>query len=305
MPPLRRPKRYHALAVIGALLIGALGAPNVQSAAMPLQNTSGAPVTPPSTDPHWLGGTWAPASGSMGTKGLPKDLKPGLSPPTNSWDSLPMRESTETLLNLLITLSAQDRPLATPHLTCRPNGIAGLTTPKFPVVIVQSDDELFILMEEDRDVFRVYLNRNHPAHLKPSYDGDAVGHWDGNTLVVDTIGYNGLGMLDENWHPFSEKAHLIERFTKSKDGKSLDIDVMLEDPVYYTKPLHMRDRWNWAAGERQLEDDCAENAPDGSLSFEYTDPRFKPICTAGWDAQSSTNKVTCQAAPAAASPNHP
>lgn len=112
--------------------------------------------------------------------------------------------------------------------------------------------------------------------------------------MVDTRGYNGFGLLDEDWHPVSAKAHLIERFTKSSDGKSLEIDETLEDPVYYSKPLHMHDRWVWASGQRQLENDCSENPSDTSVTFVYTNPRFKPICTASWDDKSNTNKVSCQ-----------
>lgn len=284
----------HGSAVVLALLAAAaFAAPDSRAAGMPLQSITGAPVTPPSTDAHFLGGIWTSASGTMGTQDL-GESPDGHAPLPVSWDNpLPLRPATDMLANVLTALAAQGISYATPHLTCRPNGIAGITAPKFPITIVQSRRELLFLMEEDRDVYHVRFDRSHPAHPEPTYNGDSVAHWEGATLVIDTIGYTDYGMLDENWHPVSAKAHLVQRFTKSADGKTLDIDTVLDDPVYYTKPLHMHDRWLWSAGLRQLENDCAQSPPDTSVRFLYVNARLKPLCTASWDAKTSTNKITC------------
>jgi hypothetical protein len=65
--------------------------------------------------------------------------------------------------------------------------------------------------------------------------GDSIGRWEGSTLVVDTVGFNGYAELDARGQPTSAKLHTLERFTPSADG-SIDIDTTIEDPEYYTQP---------------------------------------------------------------------
>jgi len=75
-----------------------------------------------------------------------------------------------------------------------------------------------------------WLNREHPKNLDPTYEGDSTAHWEGNTLVVDTVGYNGRTMLTQNvGHRKSDAFHLVERFTRS-DYNHLEIDMTYYDP---------------------------------------------------------------------------
>jgi hypothetical protein len=71
----------------------------------------------------------------------------------------------------------------------------------------------------------VYLNEAvQPPHIFPSYNGHSIGHWEGEVLVVDTVGFNGRSSHRGNWLggiPRSDKAHVIERFSLSQDGKVL------------------------------------------------------------------------------------
>ena len=85
---------------------------------------------------------------------------------------------------------------ASAHLTCRPTGVQGITSPKEAVLVMQTPEELIFIAQEDREVRRIWLNSDHPKDLRPSYSGDAIGHWEGNTLVVDVVGFNGKVQLD-------------------------------------------------------------------------------------------------------------
>lgn len=86
----------------------------------------------------------------------------------------------------------------------------------------------------------VYLNQSkHEENLLPSYNGESIGHWEGNVLVVDTIGFNGRHSHRGNWLggvPRSEQAHLIERFSISDDGKVLTDEITTIDPVTLREP---------------------------------------------------------------------
>jgi hypothetical protein len=82
----------------------------------------------------------------------------------------------------------------------------------------------------------VYLNEKaHPESVFPSFNGHSIGHWEGETLVVDTIGFNGRGALPGGVLR-SAQAHIVERFSVSKDGKTLTDQITMEDPASLAKP---------------------------------------------------------------------
>ena len=89
-------------------------------------------------------------------------------------------------------------------------------------------------------VRRIRMNGSHPQTLEPGYVGDSVGRWEGSTLVVDTLGFNGYAELDARGQPTSPQLHTVERFTPSADGNSIDIEVTIEDPEYYTQPFTIK-----------------------------------------------------------------
>ena len=240
-----------------------------------------AQVSPPSTDPHVLEGTW---------KNVPL---PGATPFMIGLD-LPYKPETRDLVSRRLELMKKGTPIASAHLTCRPAGVAAALFPLFSVVVMQTPDKLIFISEEDRDLRRVFLNRSHLRSLKPTYTGDSVAHWENNTLVVDTIGYNGLGWIDEWGTPHSDKLHMVQRFTKSADGKTLDIATTFDDPVYYTKPFTVMRRWQWNSGARQLENDCAENPrSDAVEGMIFETERFRPICVQSSDNGKLNPTVTC------------
>lgn len=254
---------------------------------LPLQELKGGPVVPPSTDPRNFEGVWTPAQGLFGT----------YAPQTAT---LPRTPQTQGRVQRYLEMSASGQHVATPHLTCRPTGVQGMTFLKFPVVVVQTPRKIFFLMQEDRDVYQVFLDRGHPADLKPSYNGDAVGRWEGNTLVVDIVGYNGWGFINEDaWDPSSEQMHLVQRFTKSADGRELAIETTLTDPELYSQPFKLHQRWRWASGTQQVEYDCSEYPPDTTVSLLYENEIFRPVCTTVV-SETADEKIVCEKTPSPA-----
>ncbi len=110
----------------------------------------------------------------------------------------------------------------------------------YPLEFIQSPDQLTIIYEVDNETRRIYLNGRHqPKGMRlPSRDGYSEGHWEGNTLVVETSSLTDG--QDQSMHPHSDKATIEERFTpdKTADGKKLiRYEATMTDPVYYTKPI--------------------------------------------------------------------
>jgi hypothetical protein len=91
-------------------------------------------------------------------------------------------------------------------------------------------------------VRRIYLDVPHPESPKPSWNGESVGHYEGNTLVVDTIGLNDKTSVDNFCTPHSEKLHVIERYRLADGGKFLDTEILKDDPEVFLKPLHVTKR---------------------------------------------------------------
>jgi hypothetical protein len=123
-----------------------------------------------------------------------------------------------------------------PVYECLPPGIPRLYLHFLPMEIIQVPGRVLELFEFDDTMRQIWLNRTkHPADLKPTYLGDSIGHWEGNTLVVDTVGFNAKSWVDRIGHPHSEKMHLVERIRRT-GPKTLLVDLTITDPVAYTKP---------------------------------------------------------------------
>ncbi len=105
----------------------------------------------------------------------------------------------------------------------------------FPQQIIQTPQQIVILYEY-MNVFRVIpLTANHHADLVPTYLGDSVGHWEGDTLVVDVIGFNDKTWLTGTGTFHSDALHITERYTRV-DKDQINYDVTIEDPNVLTRP---------------------------------------------------------------------
>jgi hypothetical protein len=142
---------------------------------------------------------------------------------------------------------------------CFPPGMPYIYLQLFPMEIVQTPKEVIELFEYDHMVRHIFVDgRSHPADVTPSYNGHSIGHWEGNTLVVDTIGLNGKMWLDRIGHPDSDQMHITEHIHRA-DDKTLQIDFIFDDPKSYAKPWTAQMKFllhpNWDI----IEDICEDN----------------------------------------------
>ena len=143
---------------------------------------------------------------------------------------------------------------------CFPPGVPRVYIHPFPFQIVQTANEVVMLFEVDSLRREIYTDgKPRDPELVPLWMGNAIGHWEGDTLVVDTANFNDRTWLDRIGHPHSDKLHVIERFRRLDHDHLVD-DMTIEDPVAYTKPwtTHMEFKLRpWKLTEQFCED--AEN----------------------------------------------
>jgi hypothetical protein len=134
--------------------------------------------------------------------------------------------------------------------------------------ILQTPKEVNIIRAADSQVRRVYMDVPHSANPKPSWYGESVGHYEGDTLVIDTIGQNTKTFVDAYRTPHSEKLHVVERWRMIDDRKVLETTFTVEDPETYYEPWTAVRRYR-RADMRFGEDICAEN---NQQLFDYNIP---------------------------------
>jgi len=146
----------------------------------------------------------------------------------------------------------------TARSSCRPAGI-----PDFmmfvinPVYFIQSPKEVLMIYAGDQQLRRVYLDVPHTANPKPSYYGESVGHYEGDTLVVDTIGYNEGFWMDRRGSPTTEKLHTLEKFTRT-NSLAIHYETMVDDPGAYTKSWTNAFDLRWENGTELFEYVCQQ-----------------------------------------------
>ena len=123
------------------------------------------------------------------------------------------------------------------RLSALPPGVPRMMYTPYPTEIFQMPDRILFIYEGGAHVWRIIWmdGRKQPVDPNPDYLGYSVGHWEGDTLVVDTIGMNDRTWLDAAGHPHGEKLHVTERYTRP-DSNTLRLEATIDDPEYYTKP---------------------------------------------------------------------
>lgn len=164
-----------------------------------------------------------------------------------------------------------------PYTRCKPAGGPRQFMSPYGLEIVDIPDlkQVFIFNISDSMSYRrIYMDgRQHPAHVEPSYFGHSIGHWDGDTLVIDTVGYNENFWMNRDGMPHTEQLHTIERIRRP-DFDTLDYTVTIDDPGAYTAPWTSGYTLGWEKGEL-FEYMCQENnlSPE-SMEGEHL---FSPI----------------------------
>jgi hypothetical protein len=142
--------------------------------------------------------------------------------------------------------------------SCLPSGIPNILLPGNALIIVQTPKEVLIIKQGGVEIQHVYLDVPHSANVKPSWYGESVGHYEGDTLVVDTIGQNAKTVVDSFRTPHTEKMHVVQRWHLIDGGKTLEVNITVDDPDTFNQPWSTYVRHE-RGKEPFYEDICAEN----------------------------------------------
>jgi len=155
---------------------------------------------------------------------------------------------------------------------CYPPGTPRIYIHPFPMEIIQLPRRVLMIFEYDHLVRQIYTDgREHRDDLAPSWMGDAIGHWEGKTLVVETTQFNDKTWIDRIAVPHSEEMKLTERIYLNDEGQ-LQIDMRIEDPVALAKPWEFSRYYrktDWTIEELVCEDNATyEDFEDALLEFD-------------------------------------
>jgi hypothetical protein len=176
-------------------------------------------------------------------------------PPMTPWGLARFKANKPNLGPTGVSLAESNDPVT----KCFPPGIPRIYLQRGePVEIIQIPGRVLMLFEYDHFTRQIYTDgRSHPNDPAPTWMGDSIGKWEGDTLVIDTVGFNDKTWLDAVGHPHSEQLHLVER-VRRVNHDTLTIDLTIDDPKAYTKPwggheiFELKPTWN--IGEMICED---------------------------------------------------
>jgi len=194
---------------------------------------------------------------------MPRDFSKLLSIAGNRPEDVPpLQPWARELYQQRIDSNGKDHPGA----YCLPSGIPEKLSIPDGLKVVQTPN-LIVFLYESRTIYRqVFLDgRKLPKidtdDFQPSWMGYSVGRWEGDTLVVETVGSNGKAWLDMKGLPGTEALHVTERYTRPNLG-TVNIDVTIDDPKAYTKPWSFKVTWNLRGDAELIESICEENSKD-------------------------------------------
>jgi hypothetical protein len=171
--------------------------------------------------------------------------------------------------------SAVQSTLSDHSRKCLPIGVPGMMTNEFALEFLETPGRVTILSENSPLPRSVYLTETeHTTGLEPSWNGHSIGHWEGKTLVIDTVNFNDRVGPVNGRGVHSPTTHLVERYYL--DGPDVLVGEMtFEDPNYLAKPFHTVHHYNRIKGKAELwEYACETDAPGWSERFEG-DPAAK------------------------------
>jgi len=260
------------VAISGSLAVirGQQAQPPAPAPAPPPAPSQAAPAPPPAQTPQPFntlagfdgpqGGRGGGTNGVVGGVGAPRSLPAGPTPrrsdgsiilgtvpgqkgiwlPQNGGaavlsglDKAPYQEWTRAML------PERQRNQLEPHTRCKPSGVARQFLTPYGAEIVEMRDiqRVFIFDIGGPHTYRTIFTdgRKHPDPLPRSYYGHSIGRWEGDTLIVDTAGYNEGFWMDRRGTPHTDQLHTVERFTRT-DSRTIKYELTIDDPGAYTSP---------------------------------------------------------------------
>jgi hypothetical protein len=175
-----------------------------------------------------------------------------------------------------VAAKAEDNPSA----NCLPPGMPGIMSQPYPIELLMTPGQVTIVVEAYTQVRHIYTDgRPMPEDPDPSFDGTSIGHWEGDTLVVETMGFEpvprGINF------PYSEKMKIVERF-KLSDADTLNVETTILDPLALTQPYAMGNRVfkrhrSWTIAEYVCEENNRNFVDDsGKAGIRLADPLASP-----------------------------
>lgn len=180
-----------------------------------------------------------------------------------------------------------------PESLCIPGGIPRHNASALPFEVLQGGNKVaFLYWYTYFRLIPIDAKRKHTEDPDPSFFGEELGRWDGDALVIDSVGFKDKQVwIDENANPHSDALHVVERWTRP-DYDHIHVETLIEDPKFYTKPFNYSRTWVLGkAGDELHEYACSENnvdrdhlqfgpgpiRPDGTRGFEKLAPLPPPL----------------------------
>jgi hypothetical protein len=169
------------------------------------------------------------------------------------WTLPSMKKANDEVIAGKVPFRARER--------CWPVGVPGFSAYSLvePFYFYQTPGKVVVINQGGPEIRHVYLNTFHSKDVKPSWYGESVGHYEGDELVVDTIGLNDKTFVDNYRTPHTEQLHVVERFKIIEEGKTLQAIVTVDDPGAFNMPWTAIQRWRRVSDRPLTEMMCAEN----------------------------------------------
>jgi len=212
--------------------------------------------TPRTADGHPdLSGYWKGTRDTHPVGNIGKDL-PGF--------KLPLTPAGEAALQHNLTATID------PESLCIIGGIPRHNASGLPFEVLQGNKKVvFLYLYNYFRLIPIDATRKHSKEPDVSFFGEEIGHWDGDVLVIDSVGFKDEKVwIDENANPHSDAMHVVERWTRP-DGDHIHVETLIEDPKFYTRPFTYSRTWVLGPPDEETKEfSCSENNADvGHLQF--------------------------------------
>ena len=272
-------RRLHWFAVVAFVAALPLTSPALMGQGLQVDDFKSNKATPRTADGHPdLSGYWKGTRQTQPGGNIGKDLE--------GW-KLPLTPVGEAALNHNLTATVD------PEALCIIGGIPRHNASGLPFEILQGRNKIvFLYWYTYFRLIPIDPNRKHSDDPDPSFFGEELGKWEGDTLVIDSIGFKDEKVwIDENANPHSDALHVVERWTRP-DGDHIHVDTLIEDLKFYTRPFTYSRTWVLGKpGEELQEYSCSENnvnrdhlgfgpgpiRPDGTRGYIDEAPLPPPI----------------------------
>jgi hypothetical protein len=184
----------------------------------------------------------------------------------------PLLPAAAALLEKRVSDAEHDKPFPNTASLCLPQGFPYMIHAAVdgPLQVLETPGQVTVISTAYNEMWLIYLNGKHPApdDLEPTYHGDSIGHWEGDTLVVDTVGLTTKTTLDQVGMPHSDALHVITRIRRT-DAKTLEFLVTVDDPKTFSKPWTRRQLYTKAPDSARVEESVCENNRNGVDASGY------------------------------------